>query len=174
MLCHNCIYFSLQQLRMFNLTISTLINVLQFPLYWDLSSFLSIIYLNYICWFFKYNPLISSFLPQISSWLLVSSFLFMTFALVNLPVFPFGILFVYFLWGPEIWEKEDWACGPTAACWLKSIQTDWEIREIFFFICWILKKQRQCMAHVPSEIFIIRIHCSQRNGSQSWFAYHLQ
>lgn len=87
---------------MFNLTISTLINVLQFPLYWDLSSFLSIIDLNYICWFFKYNPLISSFLPQISSWLLVSSFLFMTFAPVNLPVSPFGILFVYFLWGPEI------------------------------------------------------------------------
>lgn len=84
---------------MVNLTISTLINVLQFPLYWDLSSFLSIIYLNYICWFFKYKLLISSFLPQISSWLLVSSFLFMTFALVNLPVFSLGILFVYFFVG---------------------------------------------------------------------------
>lgn len=87
---------------MFDFAIRTLIKVLPFPLYWDLSSFLTTIYLNYLFWSLKYKPLISSSLPQMSSSQLVSSFLFMTFALINLPVFPLGILFVYFFQGPEI------------------------------------------------------------------------
>ncbi len=58
-------------------------------------------------------------------------FLCMTFALINLPVFPLGILFVYCFQGPEIWEREDRPSGPiqrdgrpvTAVCWLKWLQT---------------------------------------------------
>lgn len=72
-----------------------LIKVLLCLLYWDLSSFPASIYLCYFFMFLKYPPLVSPFLPQVSS-LLVSSFLCMTFALINLSVFPLGILFVYY------------------------------------------------------------------------------
>lgn len=78
---------SVQQFRMFDFAFCILIKCLVFPLYWDLSSFCATIYLKYF-FLFKYQPLISSFLPQVSSSLLVSSFLYMTFALINVPVLP--------------------------------------------------------------------------------------
>lgn len=89
---------------MLDFAFCTLIKVLLFLLYLGLSLFLTSIYLNYFFWSLKYQPLISSCLPQGSN-SVVCPFLCMTFALINLPVFPLGILFVYCFQGPEIWEK---------------------------------------------------------------------
>lgn len=91
-----------------------LIKVLLCLLYWDLSSFPASIYLCYFFMFLKYPPLVSPFLPQVSS-LLVSSFLCMTFALINLSVFPLGILFVYYFQWPEIREWWTVESGPVQA-----------------------------------------------------------
>lgn len=83
--------------------------------------------------FLKYPPLVSPFLPQVSSSLLVSSFLWMTFALINLPVFPLRILFVYYFQWPEIsewWTVESGSVQTAdsrlvaAVCCLKWLLTD--------------------------------------------------
>lgn len=92
---------SVQQFRMFDFAFCALIKVLLFPLYWDLSSFLATIYPNYLYLSLKCQPLISSFLPEASSSLLVSSSL--------RDICPYkpdcvstGILFVYCFQGLEI------------------------------------------------------------------------
>lgn len=92
-----------------------LIKVLLCLLYWDLSSFPASIYLCYFFMFLKYPPFVYPFLPQVSSSLSVSSFLCMTFALINLPVFPLGILFVYYFQWPEIREWWTMESGPVQA-----------------------------------------------------------